>query len=51
MNPQIAVLGCGTMAGAIVSGLLAAGTDPSRIVATARSSATRQRVGGGGGWV
>lgn len=44
MNPRIAVLGCGTMAGAIVSGLLAAGTDPSRIVATARSSATRQRV-------
>ncbi|MDN6427281.1 NAD(P)-binding domain-containing protein, partial [Acidipropionibacterium jensenii] len=42
MNPQIAVLGCGTMAGAIVSGLLAAGTDPSRIVATARSSAPPQ---------
>lgn len=44
MSRRIAVLGCGTMAGAIVSGLLAAGTDSSSIIATARSSASLERI-------
>lgn len=41
---RIAVLGCGTMASAIVSGLLGAGTEASRITATARSQAHRDRL-------
>lgn len=41
---RVAVLGCGTMAGAMVSGLLAAGLAPDSVVATARSQQRRDRM-------
>lgn len=41
---RIAVLGCGTMAGAIVSGLLGSGFPADDVVATARSAAHREQV-------
>lgn len=41
---RIAVLGCGTMAGAIVSGLLGAGAEASQITATARSREHRDQI-------
>lgn len=44
MSPRIAVLGCGTMAGAVVSGLLDSGADRSDVVATAHSEAGRERI-------
>lgn len=41
---SIAVLGCGTMAGSIVSGLLRSGFPADDVVATARSAAHRERI-------
>lgn len=44
MSPRIAVLGCGTMAGSIVSGLLGSGFAADDVVATARSAAHREQI-------
>lgn len=46
--PPIAVLGAGSMAGAIVRGLIAAGTDPASVTVTTRSESSAEAWRGEG---
>src|SRR6188768_3668550 len=46
--PPIAVLGAGSMAGAIVRGLIAAGTDPASVTVTTRSESSAEAWRGDG---